>query len=253
MNAYLDNNIIVSIENGNIRISDLLNDIDSSITAFYYSSAHIQEAEEISADSEITRSERINRRMETIERVTNSNYLFHSPKDNKVFKILEKPSSVLRTNRAVPFANQMMKAMINMISEAQREQIRYVLGLDSKRLNNYKPEEVILHLNAKLNNSEGSLSFMELIEKGISLHPQGNDFGLPHRIAGIFELLDMLGYWTDKYTDKSNYARLWDSNHTFFASFCDYFISDDQRTRNKAKVVYSIYGISTFVVPSKYE
>jgi hypothetical protein len=127
------------------------------------------------------------------------------------------------------------------------------LGLDSKILNNYKPEEVILHLNAKLNKLGGSLSFIEMIEKGISLHPQGKDFGLANRIAGIFELLDMLGYWTDKYTDKSNYARLWDSNHAFFASFCNYFISDDRRTRNKAKVVYGIYDISTFVVPSKYE
>jgi hypothetical protein len=33
----------------------------------------------------------------------------------------------------------------------------------------------------------------------------------------------------------------WDSNHVFHASYCDYFISDDKRTRAKAKVVYNIY------------
>jgi len=253
MNAYLDNNIIVSIENEEIRISDLLDNIDNSITDFYYSSAHIEEAEAISADSETTRNERIKKRLETIDKITNLNYLYHSLQEKTVFKIKEISSSVLNTIRDVPFANQMIKAIINMTSEAQRKQIRDSLGLDSKRLNNYKPEEVITHLNAKLKNWEGNLSFLELIEKGISLHPQGKDFGLHNRIAGIFELLDMLGYWTDKYSDKSNYARMWDSNHTFFASFCDYFISDDKRTRNKAKIVYKIYEIHTIVISSKGE
>jgi hypothetical protein len=63
----------------------------------------------------------------------------------------------------------------------------------------------------------------------------------------------MFGYWKDKANEKSNYARLWDSSHAFFAAFCDYFISDDKRTRNKARVVYNIYEISTKVISSKGE
>lgn len=74
----------------------------------------------------------------------------------------------------------------------------------------------------------------------ITLHPDGKSFGLHNRIAGIFELLDMFDYGTDQYTYKSNVARLWDSNHCYFASFCDDFISNDKRTRNKAKVVYNL-------------
>jgi hypothetical protein len=93
-------------------------------------------------------------------------------------------------------------------------------------------------------------NLIELIEKSISFNPDGMNFGLHNRIAGVMELLDMLGYWKDRETETSNYARLWDSNHTFFASHCDFFVSDDKRTRYKARVVYDIYNITTKVVSS---
>jgi hypothetical protein len=105
-------------------------------------------------------------------------------------------------------------------------------------------------INSK-SNLFGGNSLIDIIENAVKLHPQGNKFGLHNRIAGIFELLDMIGYWKDKYNEKSNYARLWDADHTYFSTFCNYFISDDKRTRNKAKVVFEIYGITTKIVSSK--
>jgi hypothetical protein len=89
-----------------------------------------------------------------------------------------------------------------------------------------------------------------MIEKGVELHPDGKSFGANNRFAAVFEILDMIGYWKDKYNAKSNYARLWDSNHAYFSSFCNYFISDDKRTRNKAKVAFHIYNIKTNVISS---
>ncbi|MBK7788559.1 MAG: hypothetical protein IPJ54_08290 [Saprospiraceae bacterium] len=67
---------------------------------------------------------------------------------------------------------------------------------------------MIKHLNTKLTNWGTNQSFLEMIEYGITLHPDGKNFGLHNRIAGVFELLDMLGYWKDKETNTSNYARL---------------------------------------------
>jgi hypothetical protein len=198
----------------------------------------------------LIRNERINKRLETIESIAESKYLYHELNDGKVYLLNEKPATVLDTIRDVPFANAMMKGLINMIGESEREKFRLQLGLDPQRLNNYDTNEIVEHLNTKLL-AWGDLSLIDIVEKGIELHPQGKEFGLNNRFGGVFELLDMLGYWTDKYNDKSNYARLWDSNHAYFASCCDYFISDDKRTRNKAKVVYRIYGIDTVVVSSK--
>ena len=72
-----------------------------------------------------------------------------------------------------------------------------------------------------------------------------------HRIAAIIELLDLFGYWKDKETENSNYARLWDSIHTYFSSNCDFFISDDKQTRMKARVVFELFNIKTIVLSSK--
>lgn len=250
MTAYLDNNILIYLENGSLTISDLRERISSDLSDFYFSSAHIQETEEIKGETDTIRNERIKKRLEIIESITECKYLYHELEDGKVYLLYEKPEIVLETIRDVPFANKMMKSMINLISEKEREKFRLQLGLDSKRLNNYNSIEVIEHLNKKLI-EWGDLSLIEMIEKSVELHPQGKDFGLNNRFGAIFEMLDMLGYWTDKYNERSNYARLWDSNHAYFSSFCDYFISDDKRTRNKARVVFEIYNIKTKIVSSK--
>lgn len=252
MRAYLDNNIFIYIENGSLDSEKLKQIIDSRIEKIFYSSAHLQEADEIQGNTELEKNQRIEKRLETIEKVTSCNYLYQDL-ENKVFLKTEKPRKVLETIREVPFANGAMKALANMITEDQRELSRKSLGLDTSRLNNYLPSEVIEHLNRKLTTWGQGHSFMEMLELGISYHPQGQSFGLSNRIAGVFELLDLFGYWKDKATEKSNYARLWDGNHTFFAAHCDYFISDDKRTRNKARVVYDIYDIGTRVLSSKGE
>lgn len=252
MTTYLDNNVLIYIENGSLTISDLKKNVHPNLIDFFYSSAHIQETEEIKAETDLLRNKRIEKRLRTIESVTKSNYLYHNLNDGKVYLFKEKPESVLDTIRDVPFGNSVMKVLVNLIGESEREKFRLQLGLDSKKLNNYNTLEIVEHLNAKLIDW-GDMSILEMIEKAVELHPQGKDFGLNNRFGGIFELLDLLGYWTDKYNDKSNYARMWDSNHAYFASFCDFFISDDKRTRNKTKVVYGIYGIDTVIVSSKGE
>lgn len=246
MTLYLDNNIFIYLENGTLSISDLENIVGGNIETIYFSSAHIEEAIEIKGSPEQLRQERIQKRLNTIDRFTRSNYLYQDLQNN-IFRKIEHPTVVFSTITEVSFAQSAMKGLANLISEEQKQQNRDLLGLETSRLNNYKPEEVVEHLNKKIANSEEDYTFLGMIELGISYHKDGNTFGLSNRIAGVFELLDMFGYWKDRHNEKSNYARLWDSNHTFYASFCDYFISDDKRTRNKAKVVYDIYNLKTEV------
>ena len=59
MTAYLDNNVIVDIENGDISISDLNKLTEKNITKFYYSMSHIFEANEITASSNKELNERL--------------------------------------------------------------------------------------------------------------------------------------------------------------------------------------------------
>lgn len=249
MTAYFDNNIFIDIESESYLLSDVISKIDTNISKVFYSASHLQEANEITGSNSVERTNRLRKRFETISKITNNYYLYHELSSNRVYELIEEPYVVFDTINEVPFAQNAMKGMINIISEEQKESFRNQLNIDLKRINNYSPKEVIQQINMK-SDLLGGYSFLGLIEKAIEFHPQGKEFGLHNRVAGIFEFLDMFGYWKDKYNEKSNYARLWDASHTFFSSFCDYFISNDKRTRNKAKVVFEIYEINTKIISS---
>ncbi|PWI28899.1 hypothetical protein DI383_14335 [Flavobacteriaceae bacterium LYZ1037] len=247
--AYLDNNIFVDIEQNSLSINNLLKNIDQNITDFFYSASHLQEANEMTAKTKSELNNRLIKRFQTISSVTNNNYLFQELPSNKVHKLKEKPNVVYNTINDVPFARNMMKGMMSTVNEEQKAEFRKQLNIDPIRINNYSPKEVIEQINSK-SDLMGGFSLVGMIEKAVELHPQSKKMGLHNRFAGIFEMLDMVGYWKDKFNEKSNYARLWDSSHSHFSSYCDYFICNDKRTRNKAKVVFEIYGIETKVLDS---
>ena len=248
--AYLDYNIFTAIEDGNFTLDKILDKVDKAISAIPFSAAHIQEADNIVGDTENQRNDFIEKRLATIRQITNCVYIFQEHPTNKIYWLTEEPTTVLETIRQVPFAKTSMKMFANLISNTQREQVRETLGIETKELNNYSSEQVIGHLNTKLINWGTQDNFLQLLDKAISFHPDKKDFGQHNNIAGVVELLDLLGYWKDRITETSNYARLWDSNHIHFASYCNYLVSDDKRLRNKAKVVYSIYNIQTRIVSS---
>ncbi|WPR70557.1 hypothetical protein SLW70_11500 [Flavobacterium sp. NG2] len=249
--AYLDTNIIIEIEQGNISIENVIDNIDKEINQFFYSASHLQEAHEIKGTPKEIK-ERLEKRFNTITKITNNNYLYHELKTKIVHKLIEKPSIVYQTITDVEFGQSAMKSMVNSTNEEQKSVFRNQLNLDITKLNNYSPSEVVEQINEK-KDAFGGFSLLGLIDHAIAQFPNNEDFGLHNKVAGVFELLDLVGYWKDKYNEKSNYARLWDSSHAYHASFCDYFISDDKRTRNKANVVFHIFDAKTKVVSSKGE
>lgn len=252
MTVYLDNNIIVDIEKDNILISNLNKLLESHINKFYYSMSHIFEANEITASTKSKLNERLSKRFKIISQITKNNYLERVLPSNKVVKTKYEPFQIYQSINEVSFARNSIKQMVNKTTEEQKQQFRKQLNIDPLRINNYSPREVIEQID-KNKTAMGGFTLLELIENGIKMHPDGKNMSLHNRFAGIFEILDLVGFWKDKYNEKSNYARLWDSSHVYFSTFCDYFISDDKRTRNKAKVVFELYNIKTKVISSKGE
>lgn len=249
MTVYLDNNIIVSIENGDYSLADVIKVLPKDEVRFFYSAAHIFEIENFQGSIKISKSELLNKRFETIRTIFKNNYLYLDLENNSLLHLIQDPQEVYETITSVYFGIEVMKKFSSLLSKEQKEEIRKQLGIEIQKLNNYTPFQVIEHLNQKLEILGNNYSIVEMIEHGIQLFGQeGKNFGLHNRIAGIFDLLDLCGYWKDKETSKSNYARLWDSNHTFFASYCDFFISDDKRTKNKASVVFHIYNKKTKIL-----
>ncbi len=238
----------MDLEDGVINKQNLLNTVDQNISEFFYSAAHLEEAYEIKSNSSEEKKRSLLRRFKTITDLTDNNYVLHELPSNRIIRYKETPSEVYRTITFVGFAQTMMKAMTNFVSETQKEEFRKSIRFDPIRINNYNSKEIVSHINQKMD-VWGGMSLLGMLDYCISLFPEGYG-GLHNRIAALFEFLDSVGYWKDKATEKSNYARLWDSNHAYYATFFDYFISDDKRTRNKAKVVYDIYEIKTIPISS---
>tara|TARA_R110000850_G_scaffold254614_1_gene380194 strand:- start:80408 stop:81244 length:837 start_codon:yes stop_codon:yes gene_type:complete len=248
--AYIDNNIVVDIEQEYLSRENLLKNVDTGITDFFYSSAHLQEANEMTAKTEEELNIRLKKRFTAISSITYDNYIETKLDSHDVYLIKKKPSEIYEKIDFSLIGVSAMKGFMSIISEIQKQHFRSQIGIDPKRINNYNPKEIIDHINSK-SDLMGGYSFIGFIDKALELHPLGAEMGRRNVFTAMFEFLDLVGYWKDGFTDKSNYARLWDSNHAYYSSQCDYFISDDKRTRNKTKVVFEYYDIHTKIVSSK--
>ena len=232
MYIYLDNNIIISIEEGDINL-DVMELMQISDFEFVYSYIHILELlERVSGDKGKLR----NQRYETIKTITNNNYIF--PDSNTVSVMTEDPKKVEQTIIQNPYIFERFRQKVNLFN-IDRNTLIEKLGIERKKINNYSPAEVVKYINQafKLNFRTELLSYID---------KAGNS--RRDRINSLFNLLDFVGFWKDKENSRSNLARAYDASHAYFAGYCDYFVSNDKRARNKAIVVYSLLDINTNVV-----
>lgn len=239
MRVYLDNNIFVSIEDKEISL-DVFKNINKNYS-YVYSYVHIQELME--AKKNFDELKRI--RLKTILDLTNNTYIY--PDNNQICSKTENPEKVIQTLKMFSGLMDMTRQAVHNFNIDRARLIR-LLGIDEKRINNYTPAEVIEYIDKAIS-KRLLIGFNSLIDlSGISLR---------ERISTLFNLLDFVGFWKDKKTERSNLARMYDSSHTYFSSCCDLFVSNDHRARNKAKAAYVFYKIDTKVLSSeefmKYE
>lgn len=85
-------------------------------------------------------------------------------------------------------------------------------------------------------------SFSGMIETVLAERSQSN----LDLFTTLYIALNMSGFFADK---KRNLQNIYtDSEHAYYASSCDIFVSDDKRLREKTSAIYSEKGIRTFVV-----
>lgn len=228
MKVYLDNNIFVSIEDKLIDLESLKK-LSEQKMDFVYSYAHIAELLEAKDLDGSFKNQRIN----TIWEVT-KNYYSYPVGDLIEFKI-ENPENVISIFKRHTELNTSLRNLIKNF-RVDREEIIRLLGINKKQINNYNATEVVNHLNTILE-KKLPIDFIQMIQRAGSM--------LHEKIYSVFNFLDILGYWIDKKNEKSNIARANDATHVFFASGCDYFVSDDRRARNKAMVAYELFDIKT--------
>jgi len=230
MRTYLDNNILVSIEDKQIELDSLRTE-SLNCTEYVYSYAHISELLEANDNS----GQLTEKRISTIKNVTNNCYCY-SYGNYIEFKV-EKPQFVIETMKIHHKFFNSLRGSVKTFNP-NREKLIAALKIDKKRINNYSPTEVIEHFNTLLK-IETPLGFGDMVNiAGSTLHG---------KIYAVFNFLDFLGYWSDRKNSKSNIARYNDASHVFFASSCDCFVSNDLRARNKAKVAFELFNVKTKV------
>lgn len=246
MVAYLDNNVIIDIEDGKLSIDDLNKLFQDEIKTIFYSSTHIIEAEEMSGNDFL---QKLSKRFNTISKITGNNFLFTDDISHQVSKQIVSPEEIFERHQYHTNGlgvGRLQKPLVNSVDQDQRLLFRTLLEIDPKKINNYSAKEVVKQIHSK-KEAFGNLTLVELIEQASKIvnKTSASTFA---KMVGTFEVLDLIGYWKDEYTVKSNFARAQDAAHSAYAAYCDYFVSNDKRTRNKAKVVYDIYSIDTKVL-----
>lgn len=138
-------------------------------------------------------------------------------------------------------------------ANATQNQVRAIdsaLHAGPKDLNNLEGPDILRKVWERIAPEipEGSITFDELF--GLVRLRWSTDrrpLSRLEQINGAYGALNVLGYWRDKRLDKGVGGHLRDTTHVGMASFCNLFLSGDERQAKKARAVYEHLGIGTYV------
>ncbi|NJI73215.1 hypothetical protein HCX49_08355 [Sphingobacterium kitahiroshimense] len=104
--------------------------------------------------------------------------------------------------------------------------------------------------NSALQNTQINKTFFEYV-KDLMYQPDKNNLPFYEYYLMSYKLLDMLGISKDKLSHKNSLNNQDnDGLHSYFASYCDFFVSDDAKIREKSKALYNSFDIETIVLSS---
>lgn len=228
---YLDNNVLVDIEQGKICISDFLSLQDSK---YYFSSSHIDELIEGERISKLS----IDNRLVLIENLASNNCIMPGYPNPEL--CARSPLQVYqdaKTPLAIITRQLINQSISNFIFD--RDEFLKIVRLRKIDVNNIPSQDILIKLNDILS------KYMNISILEILLHSEA----IGRTVFGtLFNLLDLACYYKDKQTEHSNIARFHDASHAYYAQLCDFFVSQDKRMRYKTKAVYSYLGIKTQVL-----
>ena len=223
MRVYIDNNVLIDCEE-NIVVLPI-----SSNVYYYCSYVHIDEMIESGERMKCLK----NQRFKTIKNLTGGRFVQHDEK-HELESIMVSPLEVfILCSQPYRIRNmeQLRGVSKKFVMGLDRNRLIEKLEINVKELNNYSVEE--------LSSRFGGIIMDYVLSSAITIQEGFQSF---------FNILDWLGFWRDKYTERSTMARAYDAGHAYFATYCDYFVTNDKRTRNKANVVYQALGYKTIAI-----
>lgn len=232
MRVYLDNNVLVDIEQGIFKVEDFLAQPN---TKYYYSDAHLGELLEARGNSKVSQEGRL----DLISRICGQNCILSG--------VLYDPEFIKKDVREMyRIANTPLRTVINTMAAKGAnifEKVRIELGFESREFNNESPEKVLGIIDERMKE-----------KLGIGLIPyllSSEAFGGKVLYYTLLNIIDTANYWGDNKTDHSEVARLYDASHAYSSIICDALVTSDRRMMAKVKAIYSFLGIKTKVLSVK--
>lgn len=230
---YLDNNVWVDIEYGNFS-RDLFK---QKKVEYFFSDNIIEELLEASGNVKVSSS----KRLELIDYLCGNNFILTGALD--CLDLSVKHTAFERFNE---LSKPLFRCMYNCVRQAEykadhldRKKLQDLFGVNKIEMNNKKPQTIL---------NEIDLLFKKVNINGIDDYLSRCEAQGRTVYTTLFNLLDYLGYRSDKKTERSAIARLADASHAYSAQACDYLITNDKRMIEKTKAVYSYLNVKTKVV-----
>ncbi len=229
--AYLDNNIIVGIEDGDYSVEQFLNKNDYS---YYFSQVHLEELLEAESNPKVSQEGRLN----LIAKICGRNHILTGD-DNKPEFFDKEPIEMYRI--VAPLRQFLNPAVAVNQGNLLAKKVRQLFGFEAKQFNNESPEKVLSIIDAKMK-EKLNLNIVSYLKETKAY----NNSTIYHT---LLQLINMANYWGDKDTSHSNVARLYDAEHAYFAQLCDVFVTNDKKLRMKIRAIYSFLDVKTKVIP----
>jgi hypothetical protein len=232
MKAYLDNNVLVDIEQGKFKVEDFLSRPN---TEYCYSDAHLGELLEARENPKVSQEGRL----DLISRLCGQKCIltgvlnapeFFQKDVEEMYRIVDTPLRSAINAMAIKGGNIY-------------EKVRIELGFESRQFNNEPPEMVLEIIDERMQEKLG----IGLIPYLLSTEA----FGGKVLYYTLLNIIDTANYWGDIKTNHSDVARLYDASHTYSAMICDALVTSDKRMMAKVKAIYSRLNVSTKVISVK--
>ncbi|EPC4895674.1 hypothetical protein Q1B75_002206 [Salmonella enterica] len=262
---YLDHNVIIDIQQKRKpTVAKKIENIDKSKFQILFSPAHIEEIAALKMHHGQDDG-KVNTFLELLTRITNSNALLPYKRKNIVLIknigiYIYKESPINTYNRVISaYGNNHLAEEHQKEKIARGEFLEETTGVTSREANsiNIQNEIDIFKPNLHqiiLENYQASLPFLnEYLPPHIPAYHEikfnylSQYFPLHEMtIEKIFEFLEARRFYPDKSTQFL--SGLHDTTHAIYAAYCDVFVTNDKKLKNKTAETYKWLGINTLIL-----
>lgn len=232
---YFDSNVFSNLKKGNqekyITLRDAINRYKKNLV-FFFSHAHIRD--KINDTTNFKYED-----FEYMKTLVDNNYLSYHALEKRTSHYLATPREVFDDDDAL--------LDVNFLMGGAYKELRSLIETGGKGMQipagnkMYAQDE--LFKDGKIQDN-----FFEYIKDSL-YHKDKENIPYYDFYLHAYSVLDILSFSKDKLSKKNSYNNVFnDSQHSYYARYCDYLVSDDEGLRRKSSLLYDKYGIMTQIL-----